>query len=58
VLRELVENATHGEFDKAVQVPSTIEDADVADVARAKVKEYFMEKGKDVHKAPEMRAKL
>lgn len=58
VLRELVENATHGEFDKAVQVPSTIEDADVVDVARAKVKEYFREKGKDVHRAPEVRAKL
>lgn len=58
VLRELVENATHNEYDKEVQVPSTIEDADVVDVARAKIKEYFSHKGKDLHKAPEARAKL
>ncbi len=29
VLRELVENATHGEFDKTVNVPSTVEDLSV-----------------------------
>ncbi|OCK79204.1 acetyl-CoA synthetase-like protein [Lepidopterella palustris CBS 459.81] len=57
VLRELAENATHNEFEKAVQVPTTIEDADVVEVARAKIKEYFMHKGKDLHKAPEARAK-
>lgn len=45
VLRELVENATKGEYDKEVAVPSTVEDASVVDVARAKVKEYFEEVG-------------
>lgn len=41
VLRELLENAVRGEFDKAVAVPSTVEDAGVVEVARAKVREYF-----------------
>jgi propionyl-CoA synthetase len=58
VLRELIENAVHGEFDKEVQVPGTIEDIDVVNVARAKVKEYFEQKGKDLHQATEARAKL
>ncbi|KAF2115156.1 hypothetical protein BDV96DRAFT_599537 [Lophiotrema nucula] len=58
VLRELLENATHGEFDKEVQIPSTIEDKDVVEVARAKIHEYFEKKGKDLHKATEVRAKL
>jgi propionyl-CoA synthetase len=58
VLRELLENATHGEMDKAVAVPSTVEDAGVVEVARAKVQEYFWVKGKDLHKATESRAKL
>ena len=58
VLRELVENAVHGEFDKEVQVPATVEDAGVVDVSREKVREYFREKGADLHKATEARAKL
>jgi propionyl-CoA synthetase len=58
VLRELVENAVHGEFDKEVQVPATVEDASVVDVAREKITEYFKEKGGDLHKATEARAKL
>ncbi|KAL8736902.1 MAG: hypothetical protein Q9181_002220 [Wetmoreana brouardii] len=58
VLRELVENAVHGDFDKEVQVPATVEDAGVVDVAREKIKEYFKEKGKELHKATEERAKL
>lgn len=58
VLRELLENAVHGEFDKEVQIPATVEDAAVVDVAREKIKEYFMKKGKDLHKATEERAKL
>ncbi|KAL1793871.1 hypothetical protein ACET3X_007292 [Alternaria dauci] len=58
VLRELLENATHGEFDKEVSVPSTIEDRQAVDVAREKVREYFQVKGKDLHKATEARAKL
>ena len=58
VLRELVDNAVHGDFDKEVQVPATVEDASVVEVARVKVKEYFEQKGGDLHKATEARAKL
>jgi propionyl-CoA synthetase len=58
VLRELIENATHDEFDKEVNVPSTIEDREAVNVAREKVREYFKVKGKDLHKATEARAKL
>lgn len=57
VLRELVENAVHGEFDKDVSVPATVEDASVVDVARVKIREYFQAKGGS-HKAIEQRAKL
>lgn len=57
VLRELLENAVHGEFEKEVQVPTTIEDADVVKVARKQIKEYFKTKG-GLHKATETRAKL
>ena len=57
LLRELVENAVHGEFDKEVQVPATVEDAGVVEVARGKVKQYFQTKA-DLHKATEVRAKL
>ncbi len=52
VLRELIENATYNEFEKEVQVPTKIEDVNVIDVARVKIKEYFSHKGKDLHKAP------
>jgi propionyl-CoA synthetase len=58
VLRELLENATHGEMDREVTVPSTIEDKEAVEVAKAKVKEYFTMRGKDLHKAIEVRAKL
>ena len=58
VLRELVENAVHGEFEKEVQVPPTVEDASVVEVARGKITEYFKTKGADLHKATEERAKL
>ena len=58
VLRELLENAVHGEFDKAVQVPATVEDSAVVEVARQKIEEYFREKGADLHRATETRAKL
>lgn len=58
VLRELVENAVHGEFDKEVQIPATVEDASVVEVARGKVREYFETKGAELHKATEARAKL
>lgn len=58
VLRELVENAVHGEFEKEVSVPATVEDATVVDVARKQVREYFVEKGAELHKAAEERPKL
>jgi propionyl-CoA synthetase len=51
-------NAVHGDFDKEVQVPTTIEDIDVVTVAREKVREYFEAKGKDLHKSTETRSKL
>uniref|UniRef100_L2FV81 Acetate-ligase n=1 Tax=Colletotrichum fructicola (strain Nara gc5) TaxID=1213859 RepID=L2FV81_COLFN len=57
VLRELLDNAVHGEFDKEVQVPSTVEDAGAVEVARAKVGEYWEING-DGHKSTEARAKL
>ncbi|TGJ79654.1 hypothetical protein E0Z10_g9112 [Xylaria hypoxylon] len=57
VLRELVENAVHEEYEKEVQYPATIEDSSVISVAREKVAEYFRQKGGS-HKAIEARAKL
>ncbi|OBT51287.1 hypothetical protein VE04_09291 [Pseudogymnoascus sp. 24MN13] len=57
VLRELLENAVHGEFDKSVKVPATVEDAGAVEVARARIREYFQEGGRK-HKAIEGRAKL
>ena len=57
VLRELLENAVHGEPDKEVAVPSTVEDAAVVDVARANIKEYFRERG-SLHRAIEAKSKL
>jgi propionyl-CoA synthetase len=58
VLRELLENATHEEFDKEVNIPSTIEDLEAVNVAREKIWEYFNVKGKGLHKATEARPKL
>lgn len=58
VLRELVENGTHGDFDKEVNVPSTIEDREAVNVAREKIRKYFEVRGKHIHKATEQRAKL
>ena len=57
VLRELLENAVHGDFDKEVNVPQTVEDAAVVDVAREKIREYWSQKGQ-LHKSIETRAKL
>ena len=45
VLRSLVENGVEGKFDEVVNVPPTVEDISVVEVARARVKDYFMEKG-------------
>ncbi len=50
VLRELVENAVDGRFEKEVQVPATVEDAGVVEVARGKVREYFEKKGAESHR--------
>lgn len=59
VLREMLENAVHGEFDKAVAVPSTVEDAAAVDVARDRVRAYFQEKGgARLHRAIETKARL
>jgi propionyl-CoA synthetase len=55
VLRELLENAVHGEFEKDVQIPATIEDVDMVNVSRVKIREYFEVKGKDLHKATQAR---
>ncbi|GES66158.1 acetate-CoA ligase [Aspergillus terreus] len=46
VLRELVEQAVEGRYDAAVSVPPTVEDAEVVEVARARVREYFEGRGK------------
>ncbi|KAJ5218337.1 uncharacterized protein N7498_000436 [Penicillium cinerascens] len=44
VLRELIENAVQGKFDAVISVPPTVEDPDVIEVARGRVREYFMMK--------------
>ncbi len=57
VLRELVENAVHGELDRPVSVPSTVEDPAAVDAAREKVREYFTRRA-GLHGAIEARPKL
>jgi propionyl-CoA synthetase len=57
VLRELLENAVQGDFDKPVNVPSTVEDTSVVEVAREEVRNYFQYKG-GRHKSIEARPKL
>jgi hypothetical protein len=44
VLRELVEHGVRGEYGAPVNIPPTVEDADVVEVARGKVREYFEQK--------------
>ncbi|WEW57911.1 acyl-coenzyme A synthetase [Emydomyces testavorans] len=44
VLRELIENAVVGRFDERVSVPPTVEDAEIVEVARKRIKEYFAER--------------
>lgn len=51
VLRELVELGSKGKFEKAVSVPPTVEDGEVIEVARGRVRDYFLERDK-------MKAKL
>lgn len=50
-LRELLENASNGEFDKEISIPATVEDRAVVDVARERVREYFEQRKKDTGKA-------
>ncbi|KAI9836883.1 MAG: hypothetical protein M1819_001048 [Sarea resinae] len=57
VLRELVENAVHGEFDKEVAAPATLEDPKTLVVAQQKIREYFLEKGGDIHQPTEEKVK-
>ena len=45
VLRELIEHGVEGNFDKEVNIPPTVEDKAVIEVARERVKLYFKEKG-------------
>ncbi|KAK5081477.1 hypothetical protein LTR70_008548 [Exophiala xenobiotica] len=45
VLRELIEHGVEGNFDKEVNIPPTVEDKAVIEVARERVKLYFREKG-------------
>lgn len=53
VLREVLENAIKGEWEKSVNVPATVEDAAVVDKAKEVVRMYF-EQGQ----GKELRAKL
>lgn len=56
VLRELVEHAVEGNFDKAVNIPPTVEDKAVVDVARERVQLFFKEKG--LKEGGDIKAKL
>jgi len=53
VLREVLENAMKGEYEKAVNIPATVEDAAVVEKAKEIVKQYF-EQGR----GKELKAKL
>lgn len=53
VLREVLENAIKGEWEKPVNVPATVEDAAVVDKAKEIVRAYF-EQGR----GQELKAKL
>ncbi|KAJ5286957.1 hypothetical protein N7478_002643 [Penicillium angulare] len=46
VLRQLLEHGVEGQYDASVSVPPTVEDAEVVEIARAKVREYFEKKTK------------
>lgn len=56
VLRELVEHAVEGKFDKSVNVPPTVEDKAVVEVARERVRQFFKEKG--LKEGGDIKAKL
>ena len=40
-LKEMLDNAVQGQYDKDVAVPATVEDPAVVEKAKAAVKEYF-----------------
>lgn len=46
VLRQLVENGVRADYNAEIEVPSTVENVEAVDVARERVKEYFVEKRK------------
>jgi len=46
VLKQMVEDASEGNFDKEVEVPATIEDIEVVERARKVIKTYFSRKSK------------
>ncbi|KAF3392694.1 Uncharacterized protein F1880_008540 [Penicillium rolfsii] len=54
VLRALVENGVEGRFEEGVSVPPTVEDIGVVDVARGRVKEYFLEKEREKMGKPKL----
>ena len=58
IMRQLLENAVDGNFDSAVELPTTIEDAEVVDNARGRIREYFELAGKDLQKSGEARGKI
>ncbi|KAJ5151023.1 uncharacterized protein N7482_010275 [Penicillium canariense] len=45
VLRALVENGVEGRFEDEVGVPPTVEDVAVVEVARGRIREFFLGKG-------------
>ena len=45
-MKQLVEDASEGNFDKEVEVPATIEDVEVVERARKVIKTYFTRKSK------------
>ena len=57
VLKELIENAVHEEFDKDIIWPATIEDVATVETAKGKIAEYFKMKGAK-HRAIDAPAKL
>lgn len=57
VLKELIENAVHEEFEKDIVWPATIEEVSTVETARGKIAEYFKTKGAR-HKAIEDRPRL
>lgn len=58
VLRELVEGAVQGNYDVKVSIPPTVEDAEVVEVARQRVREYFEERKKKEENGGGVKAKL